>query len=63
MEVFLWLTHVLVLAADVFCILNHPVQSVQIMGDVVSLQQKSLLVEYKGIVKIGIDPFFIPFIP
>ena len=33
---------------DVYCILNHPVQSVQVMGDVISVQQKSRLVEYKG---------------
>ena len=34
--------------AEVYCISNHPVQSVQIMGDVVSIQKKSRMVKYEG---------------
>lgn len=33
---------------EVYCILNHPVQSVHIMGDVVSIHKKSRMVKYDG---------------
>lgn len=39
--------------------LNHPVKSVQIMGDVVSLKQKSRLVEYKGEYGVNQDFFVV----
>lgn len=36
------------LVAEVFCISNHPVQSVHVMGDVVSIQRKSRMIKYEG---------------
>ena len=36
--------------AEVYCIVNHPVQSVHVMGDVVSIQRKARMVKYEGVI-------------
>ena len=36
------------LLAGVYCILNHPIVNVHIVGDVVSISKRSRLIEYES---------------
>ena len=36
-------------SAGVYCILNHPIINVHVMGDVVSVSKKNLLIVYEGV--------------
>ena len=35
-------------STGVYCVLNHPIVSVHIVGDVVSISRKNLLIAYEG---------------
>lgn len=38
----------LLVIPDIYCILNHPISAVHILGDVVSVAKKPLLIKYEG---------------
>ena len=38
----------MVFRAGIYCIGNHPVLGVHVMGDVVSVKEKSALITYEG---------------